>query len=152
MTIGSVRVPVVSYGPTEEEGVDQVTLEIPSSLSNLGEADLICHVRGRVSNAVQVHIGQAELRSPERWEVSMTPATLKRCVILIALSGGLRAEPYHWDLPKGFPRPRVPAGNLMSEAKVNLGRYLFYDTRLSVSSRNSRAGLATNLKTGLHHD
>jgi uncharacterized protein (TIGR03437 family) len=60
VTIGGVRVPVVSYGPTEEEGVDQVTLEIPSSLSNLGEADLICHVRGRVSNAVQVRIGGAK--------------------------------------------------------------------------------------------
>jgi uncharacterized protein (TIGR03437 family) len=57
VTIGGVHVPVVSYGPTEEEGVDQVTLEIPRSLSNLGEADLICHVRGRVSNAVQVKIG-----------------------------------------------------------------------------------------------
>jgi cytochrome c peroxidase len=69
----------------------------------------------------------------------MTPATLKRSVILIALSGGLRAEPYHWDLPKGFPRPRVPAGNLMSEAKVKLGRYLFYDTRLSVNGTFSCA-------------
>jgi uncharacterized protein (TIGR03437 family) len=57
VAIGGVHVPVVSYGPTEEEGVDQVTLEIPSSLSNLGEADLICHVRGRVSNAVQVAVG-----------------------------------------------------------------------------------------------
>jgi uncharacterized protein (TIGR03437 family) len=59
VTIGGVRVPVVSFGPAEEEGVDQVTIEIPSSLRRLGEADLICHVRGRVSNAVQVHIGGA---------------------------------------------------------------------------------------------
>ena len=38
---------------------------------------------------------------------------------------------YRWQLPKGFPKPRVPADNPMSEAKVKLGRYLFYDTRLS---------------------
>jgi uncharacterized protein (TIGR03437 family) len=59
VTIGGVRVPVVSFGPADEEGVDQVTIEIPSALRRLGEADLICHVRGRVSNAVQVHIGGA---------------------------------------------------------------------------------------------
>ena len=70
----------------------------------------------------------------------MNVATLKRCVLLIALTGApLASEPYHWDLPKGFPRPRVPAGNPMSEAKVKLGRYLFYDTRLSVSGTFSCA-------------
>ncbi len=39
---------------------------------------------------------------------------------------------YTWDLPPGFPRPKVPADNPMSPAKVTLGRYLFYDTRLSL--------------------
>ncbi|HEY7288719.1 MAG TPA: MbnH family di-heme enzyme [Vicinamibacterales bacterium] len=38
---------------------------------------------------------------------------------------------YTWDLPDKFPTPRVPADNPMSEAKVTLGRHLFYDTRLS---------------------
>jgi cytochrome c peroxidase len=41
-----------------------------------------------------------------------------------------RAE-WRWDLPPGFPAPRVPADNPMSEAKVLLGRHLFYDVRLS---------------------
>lgn len=49
------------------------------------------------------------------------------------------SEPYHWDLPKGFPRPRVPLDNPMSEAKARLGRYLFYDTRLSVNGKESCA-------------
>lgn len=40
-------------------------------------------------------------------------------------------DPYVWDLPSGFPVPRVPADNPMNEAKVELGRHLFYDTRLS---------------------
>src|ERR1017187_9696125 len=38
---------------------------------------------------------------------------------------------YRWDLPKGFPRPRVPAANPMSGVKVELARYLFYDKRMS---------------------
>ncbi|HMC82332.1 MAG TPA: cytochrome c peroxidase, partial [Candidatus Polarisedimenticolia bacterium] len=38
---------------------------------------------------------------------------------------------YPWRLPRGFPVPRVPADNPMSEAKVELGRRLFYDRALS---------------------
>jgi cytochrome c peroxidase len=49
------------------------------------------------------------------------------------------AQPYHWNLPKGFPPPRVPADNPMSEAKVQLGRRLFYDRQLSVNGTQSCA-------------
>lgn len=38
---------------------------------------------------------------------------------------------YNWDLPAGFPPPRVPENNPMTAEKVDLGRYLFYDKRLS---------------------
>jgi cytochrome c peroxidase len=38
---------------------------------------------------------------------------------------------FRWDLPAGFPEPRVPRDNPMSVAKVELGRHLFYDRRLS---------------------
>ena len=40
-------------------------------------------------------------------------------------------EAYAWDLPPAFPAPQVPEGNPMSVAKVELGRHLFYDKRLS---------------------
>lgn len=40
-------------------------------------------------------------------------------------------ESYTWDLPPGFPPPKVYDYNPMTEAKVELGRYLFYDTRVS---------------------
>lgn len=40
---------------------------------------------------------------------------------------------YEWNLPAGFPVPRVPADNPMTAAKVELGRQLFYDTRLSAN-------------------
>ena len=39
---------------------------------------------------------------------------------------------YVWDLPPGFPQPRVPPDNPMTSEKVELGRHLFYDTRLSL--------------------
>jgi cytochrome c peroxidase len=46
---------------------------------------------------------------------------------------------FDWNLPQGFPRPLVPADNPMSPAKVELGRYLFYDRRLSSNGKESCA-------------
>lgn len=52
----------------------------------------------------------------------------------------LGAEPeWRWELPSGFPEPRVPADNPMSTAKVELGRHLFYDRRLSANQTQSCA-------------
>jgi cytochrome c peroxidase len=50
-----------------------------------------------------------------------------------------QAGEYQWNLPKGFPKPFVPADNPMTAAKVELGRYLFYDTRMSVNGKASCA-------------
>lgn len=36
-----------------------------------------------------------------------------------------------WELPAYMPPPRVPADNPMNAAKVELGRFLFYEKRLS---------------------
>ena len=44
-----------------------------------------------------------------------------------------------WSLPANFPTPRVPGDNPMSEAKVELGRFLFYDKRLSGNGTQSCA-------------
>ena len=38
---------------------------------------------------------------------------------------------YVWQVPNGFPIPLVPADNPMTRNKVELGRQLFYDSRLS---------------------
>ena len=46
---------------------------------------------------------------------------------------------YHWALPKRFPKPKVPADDPMTAAKVRLGRYLFYDKRMSVNGTQSCA-------------
>jgi cytochrome c peroxidase len=46
---------------------------------------------------------------------------------------------YEWNLPPGFPFPNVPPDNPMTAAKVELGRYLFYDKRLSLNQTQSCA-------------
>jgi cytochrome c peroxidase len=44
---------------------------------------------------------------------------------------------YDWQLPPGLPAPLVPEDNPMSAAKVELGRRLFYDRRLSGNATQS---------------
>lgn len=44
---------------------------------------------------------------------------------------GASASGFEWRLPARIPLPVEPEDNLMSEAKFQLGRHLFYDTRLS---------------------
>ena len=46
-------------------------------------------------------------------------------------------EEWVWDLPEDVLPPRVPADNPMSKAKVELGRFLFYDKRLSANETQS---------------
>ncbi|MBL8940665.1 MAG: di-heme enzyme [Archangium sp.] len=46
---------------------------------------------------------------------------------------------YDWKLPKGFPTPKVPDDNPMTAEKVQLGRKLFYDVRLSKNRTQSCA-------------
>ena len=59
-----------------------------------------------------------------------------------ASSGASAAISTTWTLalPGGFPVPAVPADNPMSEAKVDLGRHLFYDKRLSGNGTQACAG------------
>lgn len=70
--------------------------------------------------------------------------TLRRVGHTLLVVGGFgcsapEEEPYAWDLPLGFPAPAVPADNPMSDAKVELGRHLFYDRRLSGNGTQSCA-------------
>jgi cytochrome c peroxidase len=49
----------------------------------------------------------------------------------VSVNDSTQAGAWLWALPANFPTPRVPADNPMSEAKVELGKFLFYDRRLS---------------------
>src|ERR1700683_2871232 len=79
------------------------------------------------------------LRAPEVFRMAALSVTLRvvgSSVLAAAALWGFETRhqtgTYHWDLPPGFPTPRVPPDNPMSEAKVRLGRYFFYGQRLSV--------------------
>lgn len=50
------------------------------------------------------------------------------------------ADPYPVAVPPGFPRPSVSAPDTVTPAKVELGRHLFYDRRLSANQTLSCAG------------
>lgn len=82
------------------------------------------------------------------------PWTLKAAALVAALTGltacggggggtsepPATAEPWTWSLPAGFPQPKVPTDNPMSAQKVELGRHLFYDKRLSGNGQLACAG------------
>ncbi len=58
---------------------------------------------------------------------------------LFLLLLGCGPKPYVFNLPNGVPAPFVPADNVMTVQKVELGRKLFYEKRLSVNGTQSCA-------------
>jgi len=48
-----------------------------------------------------------------------------------------QSNEFDWDLPNGIYAPRVPDNNPITDEKVELGRFLFYDTRLSANQTQS---------------
>jgi cytochrome c peroxidase len=59
--------------------------------------------------------------------------------VLFAVTYQQAAAQFQWDLPPRVPAPRVPVDNPMTPARVELGRRLFYDTRLSGNGTQSCA-------------
>ncbi len=47
--------------------------------------------------------------------------------------------PYTLEVPYGFPPPNLPSDNPLTEEGIELGRHLFYDTRLSIDESISCA-------------
>lgn len=47
--------------------------------------------------------------------------------------------PFVWSLPPGFPEPIVPEDDPMTMSKIDLGRHLFHDERLSENETTSCA-------------
>src|SRR5262249_21100361 len=84
-----------------------------------------------------------EARGRSAEEVVMRPRTLLGIASLwlaFAASARLPAQTaYEWTLPTGFPPPSVPVDNPLSADKADLGRFLFYDTRLSANGTQSCA-------------
>ncbi len=59
-------------------------------------------------------------------------APLALVALAFVAGAALAAEDWHWAIPAWLPPPPVPADNPMTDAKVDLGRHLFYDARLSL--------------------
>ena len=51
--------------------------------------------------------------------------------LLIGAACSSSVEEPPLTVPPGFPQPRIPADNPLTTAKIELGRHLFYDPRLS---------------------
>ena len=67
-----------------------------------------------------------------RWSIALS--------MCAAIGAVLAQEPaFRWDIPAPFPKPPVRADNAMSTVKVQLGRRLFYDRRMSVTRQHSCA-------------
>jgi cytochrome c peroxidase len=68
------------------------------------------------------------MRSPRRGGLALLLAVVGTFSLVVVA----RADtPYELDLPRGFPEPNIPEDNPLTWEKVELGRFLFYDTRLS---------------------
>jgi len=50
-----------------------------------------------------------------------------------------QASDYQWPILAGFPKPQVPKDNPMTQAKVNLGKALFFDKNLSANQQQACA-------------
>jgi cytochrome c peroxidase len=77
------------------------------------------------------------LSSDQRWQIVLWVKDLQRQQR--AAERAKMGSDFDWDLPAGFPFPNVPADNPVTAAKVTLGRYLFYDKRLSANQTQSCA-------------
>jgi cytochrome c peroxidase len=62
---------------------------------------------------------------------------LKLLTLALTIAAGFSGAAFDWNIPQGFPRPAVPPDNPMSAEKVELGRYLFYDKRISANGKES---------------
>lgn len=79
---------------------------------------------------------ETSLDETKRWQLVLYVRELRKHQKAIEVK---QLGPYEWDLPPGFPYPNVPSDNPMTAEKVELGRYLFYDRRLSLNEKQSCA-------------
>jgi cytochrome c peroxidase len=78
----------------------------------------------------------------KRWFPLLLAALLQACGgggVRVVDTAAAPAGNWQWNLPAHMPIPKVPTDNPMGTEKVALGRFLFYDQRLSGSGNFSCA-------------
>jgi cytochrome c peroxidase len=78
----------------------------------------------------------------ESYRAESMPRSRVRILLLVAFCAASAlafdaGNAFDWHLPPGFHAPPVPVDNPMLPAKVELGRHLFYDLRMSVNGEGS---------------
>ena len=71
----------------------------------------------------------ADLAETARWQLVSFVRSLGGVRLRVRATDG--GAGYPWDLPPGFPQPKVPADNPMTPGQGRARPHLFYDTRLS---------------------
>ena len=80
----------------------------------------------------------------QRWLTFLVSCFLAVCLAIgldqaLSASSPAAQPAYTWNLPAWAPKPLVPADNPMTATKVELGRHLFYEKRLSITGKFSCA-------------
>ena len=122
--VGDRRVTALWFGPGRYPGVDEILFEAPPSFAELGETDLYLSVAGRTSNVVRIAFTAGLAPPPESRPVAFP---------------NLPPSPTSVRPSAAWPKPRIPEDNPLTSAKAELGRYLFYDQRMSVNGAYSCA-------------
>ncbi|SPE40762.1 Cytochrome c peroxidase (modular protein) [Candidatus Sulfopaludibacter sp. SbA3] len=116
--------------------------KLPVRPTNLAEYLMESMRDGEIFWVIGNGIGQnmpafaAQLDETQRWQVVQYVRLLR---LHQRNAEREKLGPYEWNLPPGFPLPNVPLDDPMTKEKVALGRYLFYDKRLSLNQTQACA-------------
>ncbi len=80
-----------------------------------------------------------------KWKRCLVLTVIFACTFCLSigmsrvLSASASSNTYVWNIPSWMPKPVVPVDNPMTTEKVELGRHLFYEKRLSINKEFSCA-------------
>ena len=112
------------------------TDEIAASLQSCGESPHVARLTDSIPCASLMTMIPVPTR---RAAYARALTTVVGAIVLATVAHAQQVRPFVWQVPENFPLPRVPESNPMSWEKAELGRFLFYDTRLSGNETQSCA-------------
>src|SRR5262245_2271721 len=102
---------------------DHAASSTDAMVSRIGPAQLPC---GRGASQPRMRTGAEGLLRLSVWMGIVVGGGMASAHAQVA-----QTDAFRWNLPPGWSHPDVPPDNPMTAAKVELGRHLFYDRRLS---------------------